>query len=46
MVIKCYFDCSWTGPKAEVDGNGKVTNLDQNAAGMSILDPCPLPSPL
>lgn len=28
MVIKAYFDCTWTGPKLETDANGKVTSQD------------------
>lgn len=28
MVIKAYFDCTWTGPKLEADANGKVTSQD------------------
>jgi len=29
MVIKCYFDCTWTGPEAQVDSNGKITSMDK-----------------
>lgn len=31
MTIKCYFDCSWTGPNATVDQNGKITNMDKES---------------
>jgi peptidylprolyl isomerase len=27
MVIKTYFDCSWTGPEVTVDQKGNVTNV-------------------
>jgi peptidylprolyl isomerase len=27
MVIKTYFDCSWTGPEVSVDQSGNVTNV-------------------
>jgi len=27
MVIKTYFDCSWTGPEVTVDQGGNVTNV-------------------
>lgn len=33
MVIKCYFDCSWTGPKAQVDQSGNITSLDKSEQG-------------
>jgi hypothetical protein len=30
MAVKVYFDCSWKGPKVEVDGQGKVTKVDKS----------------
>lgn len=29
MTIKCYFDCTWTGPEATVDSKGKISNVDK-----------------
>jgi len=28
MTIKCYFDCTWTGPQLTADASGKITNKD------------------
>ena len=25
MVVRCFFDCTWTGPEVEVDSKGNVT---------------------
>ena len=33
MTIKCYFDCSWTGPEATVDESGKITHTDKASKG-------------
>ena len=30
MTIKCYFDCTWTGPELSCDENGKITNKDMS----------------
>lgn len=30
MVVKVYFDCTWTGPEAQVDSNGKITSIDKS----------------
>jgi len=27
MVVKCYFDCNWKGPKVDVDEKGTVTKV-------------------
>ncbi|KAF2499224.1 cyclophilin 1 short isoform [Lophium mytilinum] len=27
MVIRCFFDCVWTGPEVEIDSNNDVTRL-------------------
>jgi hypothetical protein len=29
MVIKVYFDVSWTGPEIQTDANGKVTSTGE-----------------
>jgi len=34
MVQKVYFDCTWTGPKIEVDQNGRKTSTDSDIKGM------------
>lgn len=28
MAVKVYFDCSWKGPKVEVNEQGTVTKVD------------------
>ncbi|KAL1305692.1 hypothetical protein AAFC00_007283 [Neodothiora populina] len=28
MTIKCYFDCTWTGPQINVDASGRKTSSD------------------
>lgn len=33
MTIKCYFDCTWTGPECTVDQNGKITSTDKADKG-------------
>ncbi|GAB7356410.1 hypothetical protein MBLNU459_g7184t1 [Dothideomycetes sp. NU459] len=30
MVVKVFFDCTWTGPHIEVDANGKTVNKDND----------------
>jgi len=30
MVKNVYFDCTWTGPEAQVDSNGKITSMDKS----------------
>ena len=25
MVVRCFFDCTWTGPEVEIDSKGNVT---------------------
>lgn len=32
MVVKAYFDCSWTGPQVKVDAKGKVVSSDNSNA--------------
>lgn len=38
MVQKVYFDCTWTGPQVNVDGNGKPTNTDREVKRTSTVD--------
>ncbi len=35
MVKKVYFDCTWTGPEAQCDANGKITSMDKTEKGTS-----------
>lgn len=42
MVVKAYFDCTWTGPLAKVDDAGKVISIDRSDARE--LPPVHLPS--
>lgn len=35
MTIKCFFDCTWTGPEIKVDASGKETSKDNEVKGMS-----------
>jgi hypothetical protein len=30
MADECCSDCTWTGPEATVDANGKVTSMDKS----------------
>jgi len=39
MVIKTYFDCTWTGPEVQVDSNGKVTSTGDVKGKQSIPSP-------
>ncbi|KAK0944856.1 phosphatidylinositol transfer protein csr1 [Friedmanniomyces endolithicus] len=35
MVKKVYFDCTWTGPEAQCDANGKITSMDKSEKARS-----------
>lgn len=37
MTIKAYFDCTWKGPKVEVDSKGNVTSVGKEAVGECFL---------
>lgn len=40
MVKKVFFDCTWTGPEATVDSNGKVTNMDKESKRKLLITDC------
>jgi hypothetical protein len=44
MVIKTYFDCSWTGPEVTVDQKGNVTNVG-SVKGTPAPPATPMPAP-
>lgn len=43
MVVKVFFDCTWTGPQVDVDANGRETNKtsseNKEIKGMFLSDP-------